>query len=184
MLDISFTTFPTLRTPRLTLREIVPEDAEALFRIRSDERVMRHILRPRQQDVSEAAQLIEVMRNAYAQNDSVVWGLSLHGQPDLIGNIVLWNIDKANHRAETGYLLHPDYWRQGLMDEAMTAVLEYGFRALNFHTIEAHTEAENEASGRLLLKHGFVQEAWFRENVLFEGRFHDMKVFGKINPWH
>lgn len=184
MLDITFTSFPTLLTPRLLLREIVPGDAEALFRIRSDERVMRHISRPRATRLEEVENLIEFMRSAYAQNESVVWGLSLHGRPELIGNIVLWNMDKANHRTETGYLLHPDYWRRGLMDEALTAVLEYAFGVLDFHTIEAHTQAENEASGKLLEKHGFVQEAWFRENVFFEGRFRDSKVYSKINPRH
>jgi ribosomal-protein-alanine N-acetyltransferase len=184
MLSISFTSFPTLHTPRLNLREIVPDDAEALFEMRSDERAMRYIGRPLQKEVSEAEELIDKIRQFFAQNEAVMWGISLRGQPRLIGNVGFWKMDKENHRTEIGYMLHPDYWGQGIMDEAMTAALEYCFKVLNFHSVEADTDPENEASGRILERHGFVQEAYFRENLYFEGRFLDSRIYSKINPYH
>lgn len=184
MLEISFTSFPTLHTPRLLLREMTADDAESLFQLRSNEQAMRYLGRPLQKDVSEAVEFIEKIRANFAQNEAVAWGIAFHGQPNLLGNISFWKMDKANHRTEIGYMLHPDYWGQGIMSEAMTAALEYCFRVLNFHSIEANTDPENEASGRLLEKHGFVQEAYFRENLYLEGRFLDSRIYSKINPYH
>ncbi len=184
MLEITLISFPILHTPRLTLREMTADDAEALFEMRSDERAMRYIGRPLQKEVSEAAELIEKIRASFAQNEAVAWGISFQGQSRVLGNISFWKMDKENHRTEIGYMLHPDYWRQGIMDEAMTAALEYCFKVLDFHSIEANTDPENEASGRLLERHGFVEEAYFRENLFFEGRFLDSRIYSKINPYH
>lgn len=184
MLEITFSSFPTLPTQRLLLREIMPSDAEALFRMRSDERVMRYLGRPMQTDISEAAQLIDTIRHFFSQNEAVTWAISLHGEPALIGTIGFWKMDKAHHRTEIGYALNADYWGRGIMDEAMTAAIEYCFKVLNFHSIEANTAPENVASGRILEKHGFVQEAYFRENFYFEGQFLDSRIYSKINPWH
>jgi len=184
MLTIHFTTFPTLQTPRLTLREVTPDDAAVVFKMRSDERVMRYIGRPLQTDISEAAQLIEVYREGFAQNEGVTWAICLREQPTLIGTITFWKMDKVNHRAEIGYSLNADYWRRGIMDEAMIATIEYCFKTLNFHSIEAGTDPDNEGSGRILEKHGFVQEAYFRENFYFNGEFLDSRIYSKINPYH
>ena len=184
MLEITFTSFPTLQTPRLLLREIMPSDAEALFRMRSDERVMRYLGRPMQTEVSEAAQLIDNIRHNFAENEALTWAISLQDNSTLIGTIGFWKMHKAHHRTEIGYALNADYWGRGIMDEAMTAAIEYCFKVLNFHSIEANTAPENVASGRILEKHGFVQEAYFRENFYFEGQFLDSRIYSKINPWH
>ena len=184
MLTVHFPAFPTLHTPRLLLREVTPDDAAAVFKMRSDERVMRYLGRPLHTDISETVLLIEAYREGFAQNESVTWAIRLHEQPALIGTVGFWKMDKAHHRTEIGYSLRADHWRQGIMDEAMTAAVEYCFRTLNFHSIEANTAPENEASGRLLEKHGFVQEAYFRENFYFDGKFLDSRIYSKINPYH
>ena len=185
MLEVQFTHFPTLQTPRLQLREITPNDAPAIFKLRSDERVMRYIGKPPQKDISEAHQMVETYQQAYKQNEAVNWAICLLERPEwLTGVLGFWKMDKINHRTEIGYTLHADYWRQGIMDEAMTAAIEYCFKTLYFHSIEANTDPENEASGRILEKHGFVQEAYFKENFYFEGHFLDSRIYSKINPYH
>ncbi|MFN0035789.1 MAG: GNAT family N-acetyltransferase, partial [Saprospiraceae bacterium] len=132
----------------------------------------------------EAVQWIETYQETFAQNEAVNWAICLRDQPTLVGTIGFWKMDKVNHRCEIGYTLQYDYWRQGIMGEAMAAALEYCFKTLDFHSIEANTDPENEASGRILEKHGFVQEAYFRENFFFEGRFLDSRIYSKINPYH
>lgn len=184
MLTVVFDTFPVLQTHRLLLREVTKDDAAALFAMRSDERVMRYIGRPPQKDISEAELLIEQYTENFAKNEAINWAVTLHGQPQLIGTIGFWRMDKVNHRTEIGYTLNANYWRQGIMDEAMTATLEYCFQTLNFHSIEANTDPENDASGRILEKHGFVQEAYFRENFYSNGKFLDSRIYSKLNPYH
>jgi ribosomal-protein-alanine N-acetyltransferase len=185
MLEVAFSEFPALHTPRLLLREVLPSDAPAIFKMRSDERVMRYIGRPLQKDISEAAQQIENYIQTYQQNEAINWAICLLEQPDeLIGTIGFWKMDKVNHRTEIGYTLQYDYWRKGIMFEAIGAAVEYCFKVLDFHSIEANTDPENEGSGGVLEKHGFVQEAYFRENFFFEGKFLDSRIYSKINPYH
>lgn len=185
MLTISFTSFPTLHTPRLLLREPVPADAGAVFKMRADPRVMRYIGKLPQQDISEAEQLVESYMEGFARNEALNWAICLRETPDqLIGTVGFWKMDKVNHRTEIGYTLQFEHWRKGIMDEALTAAIEYCFKSLDFHSIEANTDPENEASGRILEKHGFVQEAYFRENFFFDGQFLDSRIYSKLNPYH
>lgn len=185
MLEVKFTSFPTLQTPRLLLREILPTDAEAIFKMRSDPLVMRYIGKPPQKDISEAKFQIEDYRQTYEQNEAVNWAICLHEKPEwLIGSVGFWKMDKVNHRCEIGYTLQYDYWRQGIMSEAITAAMEYCFKVMDFHSVEANTDPDNEGSGGILEKLGFVQEAYFRENFYFEGQFLDSRIYSKINPYH
>ncbi len=185
MLEVKFTSFPTLQTTRLLLREILPSDAEAIFKMRSDERVMRYIGKSHMKDIGEATEMIETYRKAYEQNEAVNWAICLREQPEWqIGTLGFWRMDKVNHRCEIGYTLQYDYWRQGIMSEAITAAMEYCFKVMDFHSVEANTDPDNEGSGGVLEKLGFVQEAYFRENFYFEGQFLDSRIYSKINPYH
>jgi ribosomal-protein-alanine N-acetyltransferase len=67
------------------------------------------------------------------------------------------------------------------MSEAVNAAIDYGFNTMKLHSIEAQTNPHNEASIGLLKKVGFVQEALFRENYYFDGKFLDTPVFSLIN---
>lgn len=185
MLTINFTSFPTLHTPRLLMREVFPSDAAAVFRMRSDPEVMRYLGKKPMQDISEAEEHVASYIQGFAQNEAVNWAICLKENPELqIGTLGFWRMDKVNHRVEIGYTLSSAYWRKGIMDEAMGVAIEYCFREMNFHSIEANTDPENEGSGKLLEKHGFVQEAYFRENFYFDGQFLDSRIYSKLNPYH
>ncbi len=60
-------------------------------------------------------------------------------------------------------VLAPEYWRQGLMAEAMKTVIHYGFHLPQVHRIEAFIDPDNEGSRRLLLKSGFTEEGHLRD---------------------
>ena len=82
--------------------------------------------------------------------------------------------------AETGYELHRAYWGQGIMAEAMSAVLTYGFTELGLHRIEADVAPENMRSKSLLLKLGFTFEGNLRQRYFFRGQFEDEHYFGLL----
>ena len=64
----------------------------------------------------------------------------------------------------------------------MSAVMNYGFDVMKLHSVEANVNPDNGASVRVLQKAGFVQEAHFRENYFFAGRFLDTLIFSKLAP--
>lgn len=180
MLTIDLSTFPDLRTERLVLREILPSDAPALFAMRSDERVMRHIPRPLAASIADVEELIATIAEGRATNDGITWGIALKGTGALLGTIGFYRLKKEHFRAEVGYLLHPDHWGKGIAGEALDAVVEHGFHAFGFHSIEAVTDPSNKASNRLLKGHGFVLEAHLRENCCWNGRFLDSLVWSRL----
>lgn len=180
MLVLDLTSFPVLRTKRSLLREIVPEDAPALFALRSDPRAMRYVPRPLMTRVGEAEEFIATIATDRAEGNGITWAMTLHGTDLLIGTIGFYRMKKEHYRAEVGYMLHPEHWGQRLVGEALDAVVQHGFQVLGFHSIEAITDAENAASNALLVRHGFRQEAHFREDFFWDGRFLDSLVWSRL----
>ena len=181
MLNLQFEPFPTLLTERLILRQIQLDDAERLFSMRSSEKMMAFIQRPRAKTLEDATKLIESMQEGLGKKESIVWVMSLKNDPEMIGTIGFWRMTPEHFRAEIGYLLHADYWQQGIAYEALVKVLEYGFNVMNCHSIEANIDPKNTASQRLLEKAGFVKEAHFKEDYFWEGQFLDSAVYSKLS---
>ena len=171
MLNLQFDPFPTLLTERLILRPIRLDDAERLFSMRSSEKMMAFIQRPRAKTIADATKLIESMQEGLEKKESIVWVMSLKNDPQMIGTIGFWRMTPEHFRAEVGYLLHEDYWQQGFAYEALVKVLAYGFEVMNCHSVEANIDPRNTASQRLLEKAGFVKEAHFKEDYFWEGQY-------------
>lgn len=185
MLTLNFTKFPTLETERLILREHALSDGETLFAMRTNETVMKYIDRDRPNDLMEIKTFITKFNEGFENGDNLAWVIALKEKPNhMIGSIGYWRTDYANHRAEIGYMLHPDYWRKGIISEALIKTIAFGFEEMNLHTIKANINVENDASRQLLIKHGFVKEAHFKQDYYFRGQFLDSEIYGMLNPNH
>jgi ribosomal-protein-alanine N-acetyltransferase len=184
MLSPHFTPFPELTTDRLLLREITIADAPAVRRLRSNADVMQYINRPLTLTIEDAQKWIGLIVDALAKNDGITWCLCLKEAPEEhVGSIGLWRIEKENYRAEIGYMLDPSLQGKGIMYEAIQKVIDYGFREMKVHSIEARIDPRNTASGALLKKAGFVQEGYFKENYFLRGGFADTAVFSLLTPY-
>lgn len=183
-IDNVFTYFPSLTTNRLHLRQIQSEDADALFETFSDEEAMQFYGHEPHRSVDETRRSIEQTRTRYARREAIRWVITLKGENRAIGSCSFHHFDAGFHRAETGYELHRAFWRQGLMLEAMIAVLTYGFTDLGLHRVEAIIDIANEPSKKLLLKLGFTYEGNLRQRYVFRDCFQDEHYFGLLqNEW-
>ena len=181
MLEINFNAFPVLKTERLLLRQFDDRDIDAYFFFRSDPRVMQYIDRAPVRTKEEVLEFTNKVKNAFAQNEGISWTITLAEDPDtMIGDVSIWRIDKAHHRGEVGYMLHPDFQGRGIMHEALNAVLRYGFEQIGLHSLEANVNPENKPSMQLLERNGFVREAYFRENYHYDGKFLDSAIYSLI----
>ena len=182
MLELNFQPFPELKTERLLLRRITAADAEELFILRSDPRVMEFVGREPAKTVQEVLDLIELINKNIDANETVMWAIALKEEPSrLIGNITLWQIEKDHYRADIGYMLHPDHWRKGIMKEAISHVVNYGFNTMKLHSIGAKVASGNKPSEWVLESAGFEKEAHFKEDYYFRGKFYDTLVYSLIN---
>lgn len=182
MLITNFNPFPLLTTERLILRQINTSDESDLFILRSDKRVMRFIDRPIAQSTEDAAKLIRIINDSLNNNDGITWGITLKNDSKLIGTIGFWKITKEHYRAEIGYLLHFGYQGRGIMQEAFNAVLDYGFKVMKLHSVEANVNPENAASIKILERNKFTREAYFKENYYYDGKFLDSAIYSLLAP--
>jgi [ribosomal protein S5]-alanine N-acetyltransferase len=159
MLQLNFTPFPVLTTQRLILRQLMADDEQNLFMLRSNEQVNLHLDRPIAQSSADALQFIEKINNAVGNNETIYWAIALKDDDKLIGTITLWNISVKNNMAEIGFELLPQFQRKGIMHEAIAKTLAYGFEVMQLQTIEAYTHQNNEGSIKVLEKNGFVKQS-------------------------
>lgn len=182
MLVCNFSPFPVLQNERLLLREVLDADVNAMFVLRSDTTAMQFIDRPIAKTITDAQEQIDKIRAGLVANDGIAWAICLKRTDEMIGYIGFWNMDKANYRTEFGYMLQPTHHRKGIMNEAIGLVVDYGFRHMKLHSIGANVNTSNEASKKILEKNGFVQEAFFKENYFYEGRFLDSLIYSLLTP--
>ena len=162
--DTHFTTFPVLETERLLLRPATLEDAAALQGIRTNPEVMLYMDTFTHDTLQVSKDFITYNLEGYKNKNVIYWMLEEKSSGNTIGDFSFWRIDVKHHRAEIGYTLDPNYWGKGYMKEAMLALFSFGFKDLNLHSFEANINPKNGNSKGILLKLGFIKEAYFRES--------------------
>jgi ribosomal-protein-alanine N-acetyltransferase len=177
MLTFNFSPFPILHSNRLSFRQISHADIPEILFLRSDARTMEFMDSAPAKDENDALAYITRANASVVLNEGITWGITLKGENKIIGYIGFWNMQAAHYRIETGYILHPDYWRQGLMSEALQTIIDYAFNQTELHSIEANVGINNKPSMALLEKNGFVKEAHFRENYFYNGEFLDSIIY-------
>ena len=111
----------------------------------------------------------------------IEWGVTLQGGDDTVLGIFGYaNWSQIHRRAEIGYCLRRDYWRQGIGLEALSAIIAFGFQAMDLNRIHACPWVENVASVRLLEKLGFRREGVLRDEYWEEGAFHDEALYALL----
>ena len=180
MLNINFNPFPEITTDRLLLRAVSKSDVKEIFFLRSDKRVMKYIDKTPAETLDDADEFITKITELEKNNEVVTWAIVLKGDSKLIGTICYWNIQKEHYRAEIGYVLHPDYWGKGIMQEALLEIFSYGFNVMKLHSIEANVNPDNSASIKLLEKNNFSREAYFKENYFYDGKFLDTAIYSLL----
>lgn len=175
--------FPVLRTPRLQLREIVDADAAALLHIHGNAEHMRWFGSEPLPDLAAAQALVRVFAGWRQQaNPGTRWGLERHDAPGLVGSCGLFAWNRAWKKCSLGYELAPEACGQGLMDEALRTVIDWGFATMGLHRIEAQVHERNAPSLRLLQRLGFVHEGRLRDVGHWGGRHHDLLHLSLLRP--
>ncbi len=97
-------------------------------------------------------------------DDATDYALIRQTDNQLIGHMVFhpWF---APRTYEIGWIVHPDYQRQGYASEAALALLRYGFDEMALHRIIATCQPENPASYRVMEKIGMRREGHFRQCI-------------------
>ncbi len=180
MLEFNFQPFQNLETKQLFLRRIYENDVAEVLALRGNPQIMKYIPRPLAKTEEDALAHIIMINEKIETNTGINWGITVKGNPKIIGIIGHYRIQPENHRAEIGYMSLTEYNGKGYITEAIKVVVEYGFEQMNLHSIEAIIDPENIASERVLQKNGFIKEAHILENELWEGKFWDTVIYSLL----
>ena len=170
----------TLKTERLRLRPLIAADAPALLAIFSDPRVMRYWSTPPWAGIEQAQAFIERSQEAQQSGDALRLGIVRAGDGLLIGQCTLFSFSAQSRRAEIGYAMRAYAWGQGLMHEALCALLDHGFGEMQLNRIEADIDPRNAASARSLERLGFTREGLLRERWIVAGEVSDTALYGLL----
>jgi len=187
MSDDANSKFPpdVIDAPRIILRSLRSSDAPALvqlFRANRD--------RLTDSFPSSVAQLADARRgDEYVAARAAEWaarrgfwyGLWDRRGPALVGQAQLKNLDWAVRRGELAYLLDRGAEGQGLMAEAVTALLQVAFSGLGLRKVFLRSIVGNVRSAALARRMGFVHEGTLRQDVrTLAGAIVDVEYFGLL----
>jgi [ribosomal protein S5]-alanine N-acetyltransferase len=172
--------FQFLETERLRLRIITAKECTYFFEHCSDEEIRNEL----------------GLHTDAAYTRKVNWfkkGFAIHQKPfvkfqlidratnEIIGSCGFHNWFEEHKRSEIGYdLFKEEHKRQGLMTEAATSIVAYGFDKLGLNRIEACVGPTNIASQKLLKKLNFKEEGYLREHFYRDDIFHDSLIFSLL----
>ena len=176
----TFKTFPRIETSRLVLREIKSSDAKDLFSFMSDEETLKKNLMIPHNKIAETDKLIATLKKQYAKKRELRWGITLKGTDTIIGTIGYFNFLSQDFQAEIGVILSRQHWRGGIMTEALTAALTFGFEKMAFHRITIFILPANVAAISLATKVGFQQEGLLKKCKFLNGTFYDLGVYALL----
>ncbi|HEV7217114.1 MAG TPA: GNAT family protein [Chloroflexota bacterium] len=176
-MDEVFRDLPTLQTPRLLLRTIRLSDSADIFAYASDPAVARYTTWPPHPTVAATEAFVRELLQRYADGLVSPWGIVHRASGKMIGTCGFAYVMAWHGRGEIAYALSRSHWGQGLMPEAVRAVLAFGFETLRLNRIEARCEVENAASERVMQKVGMQLEGVLRQHAQVLGRYRDLKLY-------
>jgi len=136
-----------IETKRLYLREMTPQDFDALYKVLADSDIMRHY--PYTFDDARVRGWIEKNIRRYREDGFGLWAVCLKENDEMIGDcgLTLQSIDGVI-LPEIGYHIRSDCQRKGYASEAAAAVRDHAFEHTAYDAVYSYCTEENEASRR------------------------------------
>ena len=168
---------------RAVLRPERSEDADVLAQGFADDPTMGAML-----GIAPEEENAEWLRSMVPQDvpageeRKAYWFAIVHPQSgELMGEIGLVGISRANRRAGLSILVLPRFRRGGVGREAIELLVGWAQAELRLHRIELRTLPENAPMQRLAEASGFTREGVLRGYAFERGRFVDNIVYARLH---
>lgn len=172
---------PTARTASVEVRRPAPADAGAFV---AAARASRRLHGSWVHAPDTPAQFRDYLRRYGASGaDATHAGLVAVRRADgaLVGVFNFSNIVRGPFRsAFLGYYAFAPLAGRGYMTEAFARTLDYAFRTLRLHRVEANVQPSNRRSIALVARVGFTREGYSRRYIKIAGRWRDHVRFAMI----
>lgn len=149
-----------LATARLTLRPARASDLAALHEVFSAPAAMRYWSHPEHETLAQTQDTLDALLSTPTE-------FVLIHQGQVIGKAGAWR------EWEVGYILHPRFWGQGLMHEAMLALVPHLFATTPAPALTAECDPRNAGSLSLLARLGFHETGRARRTMQWRDEWCD-----------
>jgi len=157
-----------LRTKRLVLRKARITDLDDLHAVYSDPLVMRYWSTPPHADIATTRRHLD---RVIAASEPIATYFVVECGGHAIGCAGVHMGD------EIGFLLRSDHWQQGLMSEALGALIPHLFEDLHYPQLTADADPMNAASVATLRSAGFVKTGEAKNTYCVDGVWTDSVYF-------
>ncbi|MFU8793294.1 MAG: GNAT family N-acetyltransferase [Acholeplasmataceae bacterium] len=144
----------TLETNRLILRSLKLSDLDDFYNYAKKPTIGPMAGWTPHKDLDESRHILKLMIH-----EKEVWGITLKPTDRLVGTIGLHKRSLEHallNKKEIGFVLDDTLWGQGLMVEAVSAVLAYAFNDLKLSKVTCGHRTDNPQSKRVIEKSGFT----------------------------
>jgi RimJ/RimL family protein N-acetyltransferase len=144
-------------TPRLILREILPEDETGMFEMDSNPEVHKYLGNKPYQSIEQSRENIRFIRQQYADYGIGRWAVVEKESGKFMGWSGLkfmTSLNGHNNFHDIGYRFIPKFWGQGFATEAAIVARDYAFQEMKLPIIYGTTHIQNLTSKYILEKIG------------------------------
>ncbi len=169
-----------LKTNQLNIRELTSADIHNVHELHSLPETDEFNTLGLPENIQTTERILADWLTGQKQEPRSSYVFSIHKNDDnsFVGLIAM-NLGKVNYRnAEVWFKIHKDFWRKGFTTEALIKLLEFGFKELKLHRIEAGCAVENIASSKVLEKAGMTREGMKRKNLPIREEWKDNYFYG------
>lgn len=166
-----FSHLPELTTSRLTLRKMLVADTADMYEYACRPDVTKYLTWNPHPDRDYTREYLQYLGSRYATGMFYDWAIIYEPDCKMVGTCGFTSFNCSSDSAEVGYVLNPTYWGKGIVNEALTRVLRFGFEELKLHRIEARFMEGNDRSLRVMEKVGMHFEGIQRESMLVKGNY-------------
>ncbi|RHW34798.1 N-acetyltransferase [Lysinibacillus yapensis] len=170
---------------RLLLRTFVESDAKSLAELMKRNKYFWATHEPLHEEdfYTEEAQFKKILESIHLlrANREYSFGIYPKGSNVLIGHISLYAIKRLPYNsAFIGYSIDEKYTRKGIATEAVKEVVQFAFRKVKLHRLEAYVSPKNEGSIRVLENAQFIREGLLRELLYINGNWEDHYIYSLL----
>lgn len=172
-----------LKTNRLLLRRLVPDDLDPLYGLYRDPEMRRYFpvegaSPDKTLTYEETREELEWFLNGHPRHPELgLWATILKETGAFAGRCGLlpWTVD-GQEEVEIAYMIDKAYWGLGLGTEAARGIRDYAFQKLGLTRLVCFIDPQNAASIRVAVNVGMAFE---REAVDEHGPYH---IYSMVKP--
>lgn len=170
-----------IETKRLILRRFTIDDASSMFNNwASDIDVCKYMRWSPHKNEEETKEKLSIWIDSYNMESFYQWAIVLKKTDKPIGAIGLFVINENDLCGDVGYCIGKKHWGQGIVTEALSAVLSFAFKTIGFNRIETYHSINNPASGRVMEKAGMIFEGLAKQKYKSISGFEDSNMYSSV----